>query len=429
MERLEPDAEGRYPGLTESPEVPEGRPERVNGPSGRLRWSNVAWVVGLGLCLLLCAATLALALGSFLDPASSLYAMVCSFAWPLAGPQLTLLSLVCLFIAAVAAWRGPHILGLATVAVAVISSLASAGITGRTVEAISDAGGTANPLTALWWHGMGAAPDSTVTYEHVAGQQLTALLYKPPHTAGAAPVIMYIHGGGWIQGSASDAGHDLRWFADHGYLVVSVNYRLATPTQPTWNKAPRDVACALTWVHRYAARYGGNPQRIIVAGDSTGGNLAVNLAYSAALGRARSGCGGQVPTPQAVMVQYPAVEPLDVYQHGYPVPGFEPQMFIDRYLGGTPGEVPDRLKAISSTTYLSAKAPPTLIIEPSLDGLVPTDGVLNFAETARAAGVRVRVHQIPDANHDYDETFAGTIGNQAGLTIRLAYLSKLGLTP
>ena len=51
----------------------------------------------------------------------------------------------------------------------------------------------------------------------------------------------------------------------------------------------------------------------------------MNLAYNAALGRARSGCGGQVPTPEAVLVQYPIVAPQDAYDNGYPIPGFEPK--------------------------------------------------------------------------------------------------------
>ncbi len=240
-----------------------------------------------------------------------------------------------------------------------------------------------------------AEPDGTVTFAEVDGQKLSAVVYTPSGNGASAPVIMYIHGGGWIQGSAANLGHDMRWFADRGYLVVSVDYRLATASQPSWDKAPLDVGCALTWVHRNAARYGGDPQRIVVAGDSAGGNLAVNLAYSAALGRAVSGCGGQVPTPAAVLVQYPIVDPQDAFDNGYPIRGFEPKMFTERYLGGVPNAVPDRLAAISSITYLSAEAPPTLIIEPDNDGLIPSSGVLGFAE--RGPGCRYRRHRAPDS--------------------------------
>ena len=54
---------------------------------------------------------------------------------------------------------------------------------------------------------------------------------RPAGATGMVPVVIYIHGGGWIQGSAANLGHDMRWFADRGYLVVSVDYRLATASQ------------------------------------------------------------------------------------------------------------------------------------------------------------------------------------------------------
>ena len=260
---------------------------------------RVAWTLGLGLCLLSCVVTLAFAAGSLLDPASSIYAMWSSFAWPLLGPHLIVLTLVCLLVAVVAARRGPRILGWTSLCVAAIALLSSAVITGRIIAATSVAGGSASPISGLWLHTLNANSDSTFTFEEVDGQNLSAVVYKPSGSTALAPVIMYIHGGGWIQGSAANLGHDMRWFADRGYLVVSVDYRLATASQSTWDKAPQDMACALTWVHQNATRYGGNPERVVVAGDSAGGNLAVNLAYSAALGRARSGCGGQVQTPEA----------------------------------------------------------------------------------------------------------------------------------
>ena len=398
-------------------------------PGGWRVLKRVAWILGLGLCLVSCVVTLAFAVGSLLEPASSIYAMYSSFAWPVLGPHLTVVTLVCVLVAVVAIRRGPRVLGWMALWVAAIALLSSAVITGRIIVATSAAGGSANPFSGLLLHTLDAKPDSTVTFEEVEGQKLSAVVYKPSGSKASAAVIMYIHGGGWIQGSAANLGHDMRWFADRGYLVVSVDYRLATASQSAWDKAPQDVACALTWVHQNAARYGGDPQRIVVAGDSAGGNLAVNLAYSAALGRARSGCGGQVPIPAAVMVQYPVVDPKDTHDNGYPITGFEPRMWTERYLGGPPNKFPDRLAAISSTTYLSAKAPPTLIIEPDNDGLVPSRGVLAFAEKAQSAGVAVTVHRIPHSNHIYDEMFAGSIGNQAGLTIRQAYLAKLGLAP
>lgn len=69
-------------------------------------------------------------------------------------------------------------------------------------------------------------------------------------------MILYIHGGGFTIGKSTETAADLRWFADRGWLVVSVEYRLFGPGNPTWDKAPDDVACALA-TYENAARFGG----------------------------------------------------------------------------------------------------------------------------------------------------------------------------
>ena len=140
-------------------------------------------------------------------------------------------------------------------------------------------------------------------------------------------------------GTTTETASDLRWFADRGWVVFSIDYRLFKPGRPTWDKAPVDVACGLAWVYANAAQFGGNPERIVLLGDSAGGNLAVNLAYAAALEQVQSGCGA-VPVPKAVVVQYPAVDPVAVYERGFPVPGFEPQMLMMGYVGGRPEDFP-----------------------------------------------------------------------------------------
>jgi len=62
----------------------------------------------------------------------------------------------------------------------------------------------------------------------------------------------------------------------------------------------------------------------VVTGESAGGNLAVNLAYSAAQGTAVSACGGTVPVPRAVVAVVPVVDPRDAYDHGVPLPATPP---------------------------------------------------------------------------------------------------------
>jgi acetyl esterase/lipase len=138
---------------------------------------------------------------------------------------------------------------------------------------------------------------------------------------------------------------------------------------------------------------------------------------------------GLVSVPAAVVVQYPAVDPMSIYEHGYPVSGFEPRMLVSGYIGGDPHRLPDRVRAVSSSTYLSDKAPPTLILAPEKDGLVPSASVYRFAEQARLAGVDVELVRIPFASHVYNQIAANSIGNQARLSITRRYLLQQGLGP
>jgi hypothetical protein len=113
----------------------------------------------------------------------------------------------------------------------------------------------------------------------------------------------------------------------------------AWPTFHTWNQAPGDVACALAWTARNATRLGADLNRLVLARDSAGGNLAVNPGYSAAAGTARSDCGGTVPVPAAIAVTYPAVSPVSVYGDSFTSGSVSGSAAVAEYTGGTPQHV------------------------------------------------------------------------------------------
>lgn len=397
------------------------------GKRGTLLW----WVLLL-MCLTAIAAALVvlgLAIGAALDPTSSYYATMSSSLWPTFGPHFTVVALIAT-LSAVAGWFwGPLPVGRIAMGLSGVSLLGAAYIVGSIIVASASAGGSINPIAGLMLGEMGEpSPDHMATMTTVDGQDLNAAIYLPPGQPANATVFTYIHGGGFMIGTTTETAADLRWFADRGWVVFSIDYRLFRPGSPTWDKAPVDVACGLAWVYANATRFGGDPERIVLLGDSAGGNLAVNLGYAAALGQVQSSCG-PVPVPKAVVVQYPAVDPLATYERGFPVAGFEPQMLMMGYVGGTPEDFPDRIKAISSETYISDKAPPTLVIEPEKDGLVVSDGVYAFVDKAKAGGVDVEMVRIPFANHVYNQIAANSIGNQARLTITEHYVNSRGLAP
>src|SRR5262245_42957497 len=101
-----------------------------------------------------------------------------------------------------------------------------------------------------------------------------------PRGSGPFPVLVYLHGGGWICGSPKTHRKLAHRFAEGGYLVVNVDYRLA-PEHP-FPTPFEDCVAAVRWASREAARFGGDASRLAIGGDSAGGNLSA--AVAAALG-------------------------------------------------------------------------------------------------------------------------------------------------
>jgi acetyl esterase/lipase len=101
-------------------------------------------------------------------------------------------------------------------------------------------------------------------------------IYSPHSSAGAAPVVIFFYGGGWQSGDRAMyrfVGVDL---AKRGMLVVIPDYRLHPDVQ--FPAFMQDAAAALAWVHKNAARYGGDPHRLFLLGHSAGAQIATLLA-------------------------------------------------------------------------------------------------------------------------------------------------------
>ncbi|HEY7774184.1 MAG TPA: alpha/beta hydrolase [Marinagarivorans sp.] len=402
--------------------------QEMNVPNRYFGWW--LWTIVAITVIVLALGVLVLVTGAFRDSERSLHGTIGSSLWTTVGPHLLLLCVIGVVVSVLGYRYGVKRVSSVAFALSTAAMLGSAFITFSIVSATSSAGGSASLLSGLWLKPMvGEGPDQQWVFSEVEGEALQVAIYNTESSVGDAPVLMYIHGGGFKVGSNVETDADLRWFAEQGWLVFSVDYRLWSNEVATWDLASVDIACAAAWVAANAARFGGDIERLVVLGDSAGGNLAINYAYAVAQDQLQSDCGDSLPAPEAVVVQYPAVDPIAIYEHGYPVPGFEPKMLVIGYLGGEPQDYPERVSAVSSYTYISEKAPPTLIISPEKDGLVPSWSVVHFADSAQAAGVAVELVKIPFANHVYNQIAFNSIGNQARLSITRRYLAEQGLLP
>jgi len=380
--------------------------------------------------LVLSVLVLALAGGNLLPAGTNTATLVAASVWGWIGPHLVVVALVAFAISlpAVVRWRTWRTVLVASMSVVAIA--ASATIVGSITLAANAAGGAVDPVSALVLAGGTPGPDRDVVFEVVEGQELHSLVYEPDLVSDA-PVLLYIHGGGWVGGDASEGVTMASEYAKRGWLAMSVDYRIATPQQDAWAAAPADVGCALTWAAGYAAELGADPRRIVVMGDSAGGNLALNLGWSAAVGQAASSCPelGKVPVPQAVVASYPVANPQYAYDEGRTW-FFDqtPNDFTDTYLGGTPSEFPERMHGISPSTYASVSSPPTLIVQPERDDFVPAAGNYELVKAARGAGVDITLVKIPFTHHAFD-ILPGSLGFQAKHTTAQAWLAASGLAP
>jgi hypothetical protein len=126
--------------------------------------------------------------------------------------------------------------------------------------------------------GVAGLPD--LTYSTLSGfRPLTLDLYLPAgQTTGGAPVIVYVHGGGWTGGHTRHSGAFENWpnvlasLAARGYVVASVNYRLSAEAPSP--AAEQDVKSAVRWLRANATRFGVDKRRIGIWGGSAGGQLA-----------------------------------------------------------------------------------------------------------------------------------------------------------
>jgi acetyl esterase len=125
-------------------------------------------------------------------------------------------------------------------------------------------------------HGVEVIPD--VAYRSTGRSEHLLDVYRPIDASGPLPVVLYVHGGGF-----RILSKDTHWlmglqFARSGYVVFNVNYRLA-PEHP-FPAALEDVCDALAWVSEHARAYGGDPERLVFAGESAGANLVTSLAIA-----------------------------------------------------------------------------------------------------------------------------------------------------
>jgi acetyl esterase len=187
-------------------------------------------------------------------------------------------------------------------------------------------------------------------------------VYTPGGT-GPLPVVVWFHGGGWVVGTLDTYDQLCRALAvAAGALVVSVGYRLAPEHRHP--AAVEDCWAAVRWVAANAATLGGRPDRVAVAGDSAGGNLATVVAR-----RARDQGG---PRLAFQLLVYPVTEAAcdaasyREFANGYHLTAALMRWYWGHYLGGADSAGPDASPLRAADL---AGLPPALVVTAEYDPL------------------------------------------------------------
>ncbi len=234
-------------------------------------------------------------------------------------------------------------------------------------------------------------------------------VYTPPGAEGA-PVVLYVHGGGFKLGSKRSHAAIAQPLVDAGFVTVMIDYRLA-PAHP-FPAALEDCAEALRWVAANASRFGGDGARVAVAGESAGGNLTSALALATTRRFALPPLARLFDLGIVPVAVLPLCGLLEVSRwERFETMGARPSRIVrDRmksasigYLAGADAryglELADPLVVLESATELERPHPPVFVSVGERDPIL--DDSLRLARALAARGVRHVLRVEPGAYHAY----------------------------
>ncbi|MFX1674745.1 alpha/beta hydrolase [Paraburkholderia sp. A2WS-5] len=243
----------------------------------------------------------------------------------------------------------------------------------------------------------GIACDETVVHEDmsvpVADGSIRVRLYRPRdgEANDENPLVVFIHGGGWVIGSVDTHDGICRHLARHSQCrVASVEYRRAPERQ--WPVPLEDCEQALDYLIANAPALSINASRVILAGDSAGGNIATIIANAAST--VGSTVIGQIlfyPVTD-LTAMFPSYQRI---QGGFPLVAESMLWFRNHYV---PAGVPFDLPRLSPLLYAEGRRqPPMFIATMGLDPLC--DEGIAYASCAARAGSNVEHHHLPGHHH------------------------------
>jgi len=250
--------------------------------------------------------------------------------------------------------------------------------------------------------------ETTVTYCDDGGVAETLDVYEPnPLPSTRVPVIVYVHGGGWVQGdsaisSGSLVGQLARTIEARGWVFVSIDYRLAPRFR--WPAQIDDAACAVRFLRAASSALHIDPGAVGAIGDSAGGQIVSLLALDPRGADADADAGanaGQSSGVQAVVDLYgPADLTTPDWAHAPLIQVYAPEVFGTTLGPGSAGTPAAHvLVTASPITYVAEDAPAFLVVQGEEDSVVPPDQSAELVTRLRDAGDSATLVLVHHAQH------------------------------
>ena len=242
-----------------------------------------------------------------------------------------------------------------------------------------------------------AQPQSHRNIEYAApdGHSLTLDVFSPEEQLQPAPVIVFVHGGGWKNGDKKSGEKNAAWLVADGFAVVSINYRLTDVAQ--WPAQINDCYEAVRWVRRNAAKYNFDPDHVAAWGTSAGGHLVALMGTRACpdseevSSRVQAVCDWFGPSELLTM-------PPNNVGDGRTVEDVANSNGA-KLLGTTVKEVPKLARDASALNNVSIDDCPFLIMHGSEDPGVPLSQSQKLHDMLTAQGVASTLHIVEGAGH------------------------------
>lgn len=241
-----------------------------------------------------------------------------------------------------------------------------------------------------------AADIEEITVTGAGSGEVSARIVRPKGATGVLPVILYIHGAGWVFGNSHTHDRLIRELSvESGAAVVFPNYSLSPEAKyPT---AVEESYAVAEWVVEHGAEQGLDGGRMAVSGDSVGGNMAIALTL---LAKERGG-----PAFRHQVLFYPVTDAnFDTGSYGQFAEGYflrrdGMQWFWDQYTTDPDQRAEPTASPLRADTELLADLPPALIITAEADVL--RDEGEAYANKLRDAGVPVTAVRFQGIIHDF----------------------------